>query len=52
MELEFHLAGEAWVHMVFAAIVEVVLLFLMIRYAWKWTRVEAHIKRLTKSARN
>lgn len=37
----FNLAGEAWVHMVFAAVVEVVLLCLIIRYAWKWTRIEA-----------
>jgi hypothetical protein len=32
----FNLAGEAWVHMYFAAIVEVVILLLIIRYAWKW----------------
>lgn len=32
----FNLAGEAWIHMVFGAIVEVVLLSLIIRYAWKW----------------
>lgn len=31
-----NLAGEAWVHMYFAAAVEVVLLLLIIRYAWKW----------------
>jgi len=36
----FNLAGEAWVHMYFAAAVEVVLLCLIIRYAWKWPRVE------------
>jgi hypothetical protein len=36
----FNLAGEAWVHMYFAAAVEVVLLCLIIRYAWKWSRVE------------
>jgi hypothetical protein len=36
----FNLAGEAWVHMVFAAVVEVVLLCLIIRYAWKWPRIE------------
>jgi hypothetical protein len=34
----FNLAGEAWVHMYFAAAVEVVLLCLVIRYAWKWPR--------------
>lgn len=37
----FNLAGEAWGHMVFGAVVEVVLLCLIIRYAWKWPRVEA-----------
>ena len=36
----FNLAGEAWMHMVFGAIVEVVLLCLIIRYAWKWPRIE------------
>lgn len=34
----FNLAGEAWMHMLFAAVVEVVLLCLIIRYAWKWPR--------------
>ena len=36
----FNLAGEAWMHMLFGAVVEVVLLCLIIRYAWKWPRVE------------
>jgi len=36
----FNLAGEAWIHMVFGAVVEVVLLCLIIRYAWKWPRIE------------
>jgi len=36
----FNLAGEAWVHMVIGAVVEVVLLCLIIRYAWKWPRIE------------
>ncbi len=36
-----NLAGEAWMHMVFGAVVEVVLLCLIIRYAWKWPRIEA-----------
>ena len=36
----FNLAGEAWMHMVFGAVVEVVLLLLIIRYAWKWPRIE------------
>jgi hypothetical protein len=35
----FNLAGEAWMHMVFGAVVEVVLLLLIIRYAWKWPRI-------------
>lgn len=35
----FNLAGEAWIHMVFGAVVEVVLLCLIIRYAWKWPRI-------------
>ena len=37
----FNLVGEAWLHMIFGAVVEVVLLLLMIRYAWKWPKVEA-----------
>lgn len=37
----FNLAGEAWVHMYFAAIVEVVLLCLIIYSAWKWPRIQA-----------
>lgn len=36
----FNLAGEAWVHMYFAAAVEVLLLCLVIHYAWKWPQVE------------
>lgn len=32
----FNLAGEAWMHMVFGAVVEVMLLGLIIRYSWKW----------------
>lgn len=36
----FNLVGEAWLHMVFGAVVEVVLLCLIIRYAWKWPRIE------------
>ncbi|MES2800849.1 MAG: DUF6326 family protein [Bdellovibrionota bacterium] len=37
----FNLAGEAWMHMVFGAVVEVVLLLLIIRYAWKWPKQES-----------
>ena len=36
----FNLAGEAWLHMMFGAVVEVVLLCLIIGYAWKWPRIE------------
>ena len=36
----FNLAGDAWMHMVFGALVEVVLLCLIISYAWKWPRIE------------
>lgn len=32
----FNLAGEAWIHMVFGATVEVALLLLVLRLAWKW----------------
>ena len=34
----FNLAGEAWIHMMFGAVVEVVILCLIIHYAWKWPR--------------
>ena len=34
----FNLAGEAWMHMVFGAVVESVLLILIIWYAWKWPK--------------
>jgi len=36
----FNLAGEAWMHMILGAVVEVVLLCLIIRYTWKWPRTE------------
>ncbi|NJM96170.1 MAG: hypothetical protein HC800_02200 [Phormidesmis sp. RL_2_1] len=32
----FNLVGEAWIHMAFGAVVEVILLVLIICYAWKW----------------
>lgn len=35
----FNLAGEAWIHMVLGAAVEVALLVMIIRYAWYWPRV-------------
>lgn len=37
----FNLSGEAWMHMVFGAVVEVVLLLLVIGYAWKWPKQKA-----------
>jgi hypothetical protein len=37
----FNLAGEAWIHMVLGAVVEVALLCLIIRYAWKWPHSQA-----------
>jgi hypothetical protein len=36
----YNLAGEAWMHMVVGAVVQVVLLCLIICYAWKWPRIE------------
>lgn len=36
----FNLAGEFWMHMVYGAVVEVILQLLIIRYAWKWPRIE------------
>jgi hypothetical protein len=39
--LLFNLAGTAWLHMIFGAVVEVVLLLLITGYAWKWPKVEA-----------
>ena len=36
----FNLAGDPWMHKVYGAVVEVVLLLLIIRYAWKWPRIE------------
>lgn len=38
----FNLVGDMpWMHMVFGAAVEVILLCLIIRYAWKWPYVDA-----------
>lgn len=37
----YNLSGVAWTHMVVGATIEVVLLCLIINYAWKWPRVEA-----------
>lgn len=35
----FNLAGEAWIHMFLGAGTEVILLCLVIRYAWYWPRI-------------
>ena len=32
----FNLAGEAWLHMVLGALIEVTILFMIIRNAWMW----------------
>lgn len=37
----YNLAGEAWVHMFIGAFIQVILLCLIIRYAWKWPRTQA-----------
>jgi hypothetical protein len=37
----FNLVGEAWVHMFYAAVVEVFILCLIIRCAWKWPRIDS-----------
>lgn len=37
----FNLAGEAWIHMYFGAIVEIILLLLILFYAWNWPRKSA-----------
>ena len=39
----FNLAGEAWMFMIFGALVEVVLLSLVIWYAWKWPATDPHV---------
>lgn len=36
----FNLSGEAWLHMYFAAALEVIMLCMIICYAWKWPRSE------------
>lgn len=36
----FNLAGEAWLHMVVGALVQLVLLCIIIYYSWKWKRIE------------
>lgn len=36
----FNLAGEAWMHMVLGAVIQIILLCLIISYAWKWPRIQ------------
>jgi hypothetical protein len=36
----FNLSGIVWVHMIYAAAVEIILLGFIIFYAWKWPRIE------------
>jgi hypothetical protein len=42
----FNLTGDFWMYLVYGAVVEVVLLSLIIRYAWKWNEQEAYMKQL------
>ncbi len=35
----YNLAGEAWMHMVVGAVIQVALLCMIIYYAWQWKRV-------------
>jgi hypothetical protein len=52
----FNMAGVTWIHMVFGAVVQVVLLLLIIRYSWKLTGQENDLRKVelasiaTKSA--
>lgn len=39
----FNLVGLAWIHMMYGAAVEVVLLIFIIRFAWKWPKQEASL---------
>lgn len=38
--------GESWVYYIFASIVEVALLLLIVRYAWKWPKEEGLPKQI------
>lgn len=40
----FNLSGMVWIHMVFAAFLEVFILFVIIGCAWKWPVRESFIK--------
>jgi hypothetical protein len=33
--------GETWAYLIFGGVVEVVLLVLIVRYAWKWPKLQA-----------
>ena len=44
----FNLAGEFWMYLVYGAVVEVVLLSLIIRYAWTWPHQGESEPRLVK----
>jgi hypothetical protein len=39
----FNLVGESWLHMYYGATVEVVLLALVLWYAWKWPRTTGSV---------
>ncbi|TNE79839.1 MAG: hypothetical protein EP332_09675 [Bacteroidetes bacterium] len=36
-----NLAGEAWPHMVIGAVLQMIILGLILRYAWNWPRISA-----------
>ncbi len=40
----YNLDGVAWVHMVVGAIIQVILLVLIIYYAWEWPRIDIQKK--------
>ena len=43
----FNLTGEAWMHIVFGAVVEVILLCMIIRYAWEWSGIETCVQEIS-----
>lgn len=47
----FNLAGEVWIHMVLGAITEVILLLLIIYYAWKWPKTDRNIAKKLQNAK-
>jgi Family of unknown function (DUF6326) len=36
----FNLIGDFWMYLIYGAFIEVILLLLIIRYAWKWPHIE------------